>query len=576
MRSLIFLWLFISMANAQESILRVVHDTKTDTHVEVTALFTQPSRGGYLPISVKIANNLNDGRSIQLRFESSMRYDRKLQTNSSFELSAPAGKTLSEDLMVPLVSDPHPYGDQPTLDVHLSGSLGTASGTVRATTGSGNPAVLMSESLFTPNASQLDSTSAKSGSPRSAYGNHAFAGKFDPKQLPANWLAFSGYDSVVLSDDDWSSVPAGARNAILSWVGLGGQLIIFTQTDASIASLGLPQSPSMGIISIEPMKSANLIDPAALIKRTESDHPNRPRTAAIQADFVSGWPLQDRFGAKAFHYGIFIFVLIVFGILVGPVNLFLLAKSGKRHRLFITTPIISLAASLVLIGLIIFQDGFGGHGSRRVLMEVRPDAGINAAFVHQEQISRTGILTGSRMLIDPACLFLPVPIATSRWARYTNRYDTAGTFNLQPRDGKLEASGDWWQSRSEHGHILTAVLPTRGRIERTGKENELVSTFSFPIQVLYYLDATNQWHRAENIRTGHGFTLTPVDATMAQPSIAAEANAFSKRNQEILNRASRRQGHFVAVSRDADGIDTLPGIRWQETHTVITGPIADR
>ena len=88
-------------------------------------------------------------------------------------------------------------------------------------------------------------------------------------------------------------------------------------------------------------------------------------------------------------------MLVLFGILVGPVNLFVLAKSGRRHRLFITTPLISLGASLLLILLIIFQDGFGGRGMRRVLMEVRPDAGQNAAFLHQEQIARTGILTGT-------------------------------------------------------------------------------------------------------------------------------------------------------------------------------------
>ncbi len=48
---------------------------------------------------------------------------------------------------------------------------------------------------------------------------------------------------------------------------------------------------------------------------------------------------------------------------------------------------------MILIALIIFQDGFGGNGMRRVLMEVRPDAGQNAAFLHQEQFTRTGILS---------------------------------------------------------------------------------------------------------------------------------------------------------------------------------------
>ncbi len=207
-------------------------------------------------------------------------------------------------------------------------------------------------------------------------------------------------------------------------------------------------------------------------------------------------------------------------------------------------------------------------------MEVRPDAGRNAAFLHQEQISRTGILTGSRFTVDPACLFVPVPIAKSRWARYTTDYRTSGTFNLQPDGGKLAASGDWWQSRSEHGHALTAVVSTRGRIERAASADTMVSTFDLPLETLYFLDSENQWHRAENIATGKPFTLTPIDATLAEPALAREAMGFTNRNRELLNRAKNRAGHFVAIASQAPAIDTQPGIRWQETRTVITGPVA--
>ena len=55
----------------------------------------QPSRGGYFPVRVKIANNLNSDRSVQLRFDSSMNYDNNVQTKSSFDLAAPAGKTIT-------------------------------------------------------------------------------------------------------------------------------------------------------------------------------------------------------------------------------------------------------------------------------------------------------------------------------------------------------------------------------------------------------------------------------------------------------------------------------------------------
>ena len=573
MRFSLLLLATASLASAQETIIRQVYDTKTDTHVEVTSLFTEPSRGGYLPVRVKIANNLDSEQSINLRFVSTLSNGERLQSSSSFDFSAAAGKTTTQDILVPLVSSPHSYGDQPSIDVSLSGSLGSVSYPVRGSTASGLPAVLMSESLHTPNASLLDAASSKAGGSGYRHGSNAYSGKFDPKQMPSEWLAYSGYDSIVLTDADWSNVAPGARRAILSWVELGGQLIVYTQNNASAASLGLPVRPTNGSISMQSVSSSLMLDADNLIRLTNNQNPTRTRTASIQSDYNTSWPLQNHFGKKEFNYGIFIAVLIIFGILVGPVNLFYFAKSGQRHRLFITTPIISLVASFVLIALIIFQDGFGGHGIRRVLMEVRPDEGLNAAFIHQEQVSRTGILLSGRFTVDPACLFLPVPITTSRWSRYTSDYDTRGTFNLQPADGKLQASGDWWQSRSEHGHLISAVIPTRGRIEATDSANEMVSTFSFPINTLYHLDSAGQWHRADQIVTGKNFTLTPVDPTMVLPELAKEANAFSKRNQEIFNRASKRNGHFVAITNAAPGIDTLPGIHWKETQTVITGPV---
>lgn len=573
MRFSLLLLAAASLASAQETIIRQVYDAKTDTHVEVTSLFTEPSRSGYLPVRVKIANNLDSERSINLRFRSTLSNGDRLQASSSFDFSAPAEKTTTHDILVPLVSSPHSYSDEPSIDVSLSGSLGTARYPIRGSTGSGLPAVLMSESLHTPNASVLDAASSKAGGSGYRHGNHVYAGKFDPKQMPSDWLAYSGYDSIVLTDTDWSNVAPGARRAILSWVELGGQLIVYTQNNASPASLGLPVRPTIGSISMQSVSSSLMLDADSLIRLTNSQNPIRHRTAAVHSDYNTSWPLQNHFGKKKFNYGIFIAVLIVFGILVGPVNLFCFAKSGQRHRLFITTPIISLVASFVLIALIIFQDGFGGHGIRRVLMEVRPDEGLNAAFIHQEQVSRTGILLSGRFSVDPACLFMPVPIATSRWSRYTTDYDTRGIFNLQPADGKLQASGDWWQSRSEHGHLISAVIPTRGRIEATETANEMVSTFAFPINTLYHLNNAGQWHRADRIVTGKKFALTPVEPTTVLPEIAKEANYFSKRNQEILNRASSREGHFVAITDAAPGIDTLPGIRWKQTRTVITGPV---
>ena len=570
MRRLLLLLLLSNHLSAQETIIREVYDTKTDTHVEVVALFSKPSPGGYLPVRVKVANNLQNERSIQLSFESATNYSQGTHTSSSFGFTAPAGKTLTQDILVPVAPSTGSSSSSGNITTRLSGSLGDATNSFNGFADSSKPAVLLSEALFTPNASLLD---AAMGTASSYGGRSEFAAKFDPKQLPDSWLAFSGYDSVIMTDADWTNTPASGRNAIVSWLRLGGQLVIFTTGTADAKALGLPDEASFGSVTFKTISSDLKLDAKETLAIVHGHNPVRTRSNSIKSDFDGNWPLQSHFGTQTFRYGLFIAVLIIFAIVVGPVNLFVFAKSGQRHKLFITTPLISLVASLILIGLIIIQDGFGGSGMRRVLMEVRPDGDQNAAYLHQEQFCRTGVLTGSRFTINDPCVFSPVPIATSRWARYTNSGNTQSTLNLQPNDGKLDASGDWFQSRSEHGHILSAVVSTRGRIEHTDIPRTFLSTFEFPIEALYYLDNDGQWYRADNITTGKRFSLTPVDASMAMPVLKQESNAFAERSKQMLERTMKRKGYYIAFTNQAPGIPTHPGIRWKETRTVITGPV---
>ena len=556
--------------SAQETMIRQVFDPVSDTHVEVLALFSKPSPGGYLPVRVKIANNLKNDSRVRLDFESKSDYGTNLGARSSFSFDTPGGKSTTRDIIVPLCP-PGGYYDGNNVTARLSGSMGMAENTIRSSIDKSQPAVLLSEALFTPNASLLDSAASGKFS-GSRGGSMEFAGKFDPKQLPDDWLAFSGYDSVIMTDGDWTNIPPGARNALLSWVRLGGQLAIYSTSSTTASALGLPAAAGYGSIVIRNVPSDLKLDAPKVVSLV-ADNSNKPRQLSNQNGFKGRWPLQTLFGEQKFQYALFVIVLIIFAILVGPVNLFVFAKSGQRHKLFITTPIISLAASLVLIILIITQDGFGGNGMRRILMEISPDGGVNAAYVHQEQFCRTGVLTGSDFTLGTPAILQPVVIASSRWACFTDGNGAKGNFNLQPADGKLQASGDWFQSRSEHGHVLSAVISTRGRIEKTDALGTYLSTFDFPIDTLFYLDESKQWHRADGITAGKRFTLTPVEPTTALPALTSEVNAFAGRNQQFLKTAISRPGHFVAITTQAPGIDTNPGIKWKETRTVITGPV---
>ena len=567
LRLLLFLTFTLRIC-AQETLIREVYDPATDTHVEVLALFTKPSPGGFFPVRVKIANNLKSDRNIRLSFESGSSYQETLQASSSFEFTAPAGKTVTRDIMVPLSPPRDSYAGGTTVTTRLSGSLGNAEQTISSNFENTQPAVLLSESLFTPHASSLDGEMAKKSSGSSS--RSEFSGKFDPKQLPDDWIAFSGYDSVIMTDSDWTNVPPGSRNAILSWVRLGGQLLIYTKNAATSASLGLPEESGFGSISLQ-----TLADPGKIANQMVTAvirNPIKPRQQSISSNFTSNWPLQKSFGEQKFRYSLFVGVMILYAILAGPINLFVFAKAGQRHRLFITAPLISLGASLVLIVMIIVQDGFGGSGIQRVLMEVRPDAGLNAAYLHQEQFSRTGVLTGSKFTMTTPASLSPVAIASSRWARFTTS-EAKGIFNLQPADGKLLASGDWFQSRSEHGHVLSAVISTRGRIEKTDTPGTYLSTFEFPIETIYLLDESGEWKRADGIEAGKRFTFKQVELSVALSALNNESQDFAYRNRNFFETLRNRRDHFIALTTHAPGIDTNPAIHWKETRTVITGPV---
>lgn len=559
-------------SRAQETLFRQVYDTKTDTHVEAVSLFSHPSLGGYMPVRIVIANNQQRPHSIFLSFKDSTNYDDALSTTSDFSFVVAPLKTSTYDILVPLGAQNGSITYH-SLEANLSGSMGKSQYSGSSVFRPSQPAVLLSEGLYTPNGSALDTEQNSRSSTSYGGSGEGFSSKFDPKQLPDDWRAFSGFDTMMLTENDWSQIPPGPRNAIVSWLRLGGQLVIFSTGNPSAGALGLPNDSSFGQILIKRIAPDLRLNPKVTVDIPSKERISKPRLKSVIDDFRHAWPIQNAFGEKSFNYVVFILILIVFGIIVGPVNLFVFAKSGRRHRLFITTPIISLATSLILIVLIILQDGFGGKGTRLVLMEVRPDENQNAAFIHQEQFSRTGVMTSPSFTIDVPALIVPVPIDSTRWARFTDSYDTRGSYDLQPTDGKLYAEGGWFQSRSEQGQLITAVAPTRGRIEATAKADTLISTFNFPIANLFYKDPMGNWHRAENVTKGRPVKLAPVDPTMILPILNETAKRFTERNRRFFENTMDRNDHFIAISDSAPAINTHPGIDWQTT-TVITGPLA--
>ena len=301
-----------------------------------------------------------------------------------------------------------------------------------------------------------------------------------------------------------------------------------------------------------------------------------PLASSLRTDTPGKWPLQDAFGSRDFNYLLFILVLVAFAIVVGPVNLFVFAKSGRRHRLFLTTPLISLGASALLVALILLQDGIGGRGTRVVLMEVRPDQNENTAYLWQEQFCRTGVLLGASFRLSEPAMLSPLPISASRWARVTDANDGGSCrYTLEPAGNALRAAGDWFQSRSEHGHALAAMIPTRGRIElaKAASPPAILSSFEFPLDRVVFADAAGKAWNAENVQPGQTTVCTPLSEADHAAFLRDQEALFAARNERNLDRVANRRDHFVAVSSRGPAVETFHSIRWKSTTTVVTGPL---
>lgn len=575
--------------------------------IRVESLYgTIPTRG-YLPIEVVLTNNSSVSRSWRLGFNSAdgsspqWGFGNKNKDNtmaSNYLLDCPAGGMKTYQLLVPIVTMfESRYGGGDPNELGLNVEIETAGFELLEESMYTEaliewPSVLMSEDLFSENGTVLDDYLQKvhlPGSSRSS--NIEFAGKFEPAELLPDWRAYSGYDSIILSDTAWLKVDPAGRESLLEWNRLGGTLIIATSDRGlKLSQLGFePEKDSLTRRSLGEvhmvytqkngkLKKAPL---TALVvgSGASQSFSHKPFASQINGDYsLMDWGLYQDLEGADFKPLYLVMILLVFGVLVGPINLFVFAKSGKRHRLFITTPLIAIGTSLVLLVVIVVQDGFGGTGQRAQLVEVRADDGEYRAYVKQQQFCQTGVLFSGNFEASEDMLLSPLPLEPSRMARIT--VDNAGgesSYRVQLTPEGMSAEGDWFQSRSQLGHYIEAVVPMRGRLALSGSDGRpaLSSSFDFAIEQLLYQDANGKWFKSEGeVKQGAKVSMIELKHHEANSIIEDGTRKFNRAfRKKIKELARSRKSSFIALTEQAPGIDTLSSVDWEKTYSVFTGPV---
>lgn len=582
----------LASASAGGTRIPIGDPSQSTSYVEIESVFSSAPPTGFAPVRITVRNDTEQSLSFNLGGRASQDGWRQANTTASQNpFTAPKEQTSYHTLLVPMCNihqdGSRSYGGTDySLRVDLTGAT-SGSHHVSGLSGALEMAAF-TKALTTDQVGKFNndtSSTSSSGRPRE------FAVQFEHTYLPADWRAFSGLDFVSFSTNEWLQLTASVRASILQWVELGGTLSLYTNaketpeqlqlrlaTQPNVSGAGVSKSQhGFGVVRIFPWDQKMLRTDH--LREHYSGGPSGvavPKTNSTEASKADFWnKLQKQFGERSFNAWQVGIILILFGLLVGPVNLFYFAKAGQRHRLFFTTPIISLGASLLLIAFILFQDGTGGTGVQTSLVYVNPAS--SSVSIHQTQLSRTGVLFSGSFTTDEPANILPVTLPDSRWTRIKSGYDSAAQ-NYTQADAK-SFGGDWFQSRSEQAQIVEMSRSSRGRIELTSAADQppmLKSSLAYPVEVIFYTDGEGKlWSSNGPLATGGTVTLRADENN----SFADNVANYSLKGHPLLKQVvqpSLPRNHFFAFTRDpkAEFISTLTSIAWAQRQSFVWGPIS--
>lgn len=190
-----------------------------------------------------------------------------------------------------------------------------------------------------------------------------------------HWLGYTSFDGIALTGDFWLGMPPEVQAAITQFVECGGSLLI-------VGPAKLPDSwqrfkeelpgfdrfyPGFGqcLIAHKIHSKTKKIDVAAwdpddwrrITGMWEQacgawQHVRSPTDANREFPIVEGLAIPVR--------GLFI-AMLVFVILIGPVNIYWLSRSKRRIWMLWTVPAFSFITCVLLLGYMVATEGWHGH-----------------------------------------------------------------------------------------------------------------------------------------------------------------------------------------------------------------------
>jgi len=486
-------------------------EPKSGVTIELHRPFEEVGAVGYHPIGLTITNRSGRERTWQLTSEAS--YGSGIR--ASWSLSVPAGESRSFKLLLPLGLSRHQSGIRITIYGHgIDGAFSTYVSTSLAYHGGTDwPSMVgMSQEVHRAAAGVFEDEYQRHHPDVVACTLPLKGGSW--AYLPDSWKGWTQFSVLLFTQSDWEAMDPAERRALLDWVRSGGEVRILGRPEGSRAGTSLYREKTLDVglgelhyydstleSEVQRLKS-NASDFFEPFEQRTIDNSLVKRLSNSASGDLSALPeIWRSMGVIPRGIAWISILLILYVIVIGPVNLFVLAPAHRRQRLFVTVPAISLIATTVLGVAILFADGTGGRGEYIRATLYLPES--NRAVVWGDHVSRTGLLLDKTFtLSDETLMGYRTPVGDS----LPNQ--------LSYRDGKT-LSGEWFRSRFTQMHTLGAVIPSREAVELVAVEAGapvVQSAIQGTIRELVYVDAQGRYWKTDSLRTGERKKLVPADA----------------------------------------------------------------
>lgn len=531
--------------------LRIGTDPESKIDVEVTSFMATATVCGYYPMRIRIANHSDGDGSWTLGTE---RYRSIGELKFDTTLSVPAGTEREFEVLVPVSSrSDSPYRTAPYLRVE---GPGVDSGSFQPNLGGSNsardPWVGMSDELHSDHWGDYGKKVKDLG-----------GGALDVSQLSANWKAYAGLDQICLRGREWKNLSGDVKTALKEWVALGGDLRLVCDTNEEAAQVASDFSSAnqYGLGQVDTTVGKLSFVGIGEFVRAAQD------AARVRSANDSSTERMARVGETRSSSLLVMVFIVAFGIVAGPLNLFVFAGPGRRHRLFWTTPLISLLGAMILGGVILLQDGTGGTGVRLVRVAILPD--VKRMVVVQTQVSRTGLLVGKGF-----------QLGDSAWLQLTGNHDSQSyrSSSLQA-DSSGYLSGDWFRSRSTQTMRIKDSQPSRAAVEFVpGAEPGVISAIDATLDEIYVVAPDGKVWTARDVVPGQ---RVPLQAATTS-SLREGVQAWTKRWNPIgaqhagAHEVDVEPGNFVGwMEKGGETLatPTLDSIEWEVTPALLTGKL---